>query len=471
MVESARIGSRTIAARSAGARRFLASCDPLTGLPDRRALYRWLDDIIGERASAGFILIDVDYFKDINDTLGHDAGDALLAEVAKRISAAVRSTDLVARLGGDEFAVVLHPFVGKSDLVSASAAIMSKIALPLEYQDQVLPCQVSLGASIFPLHANDRVDLFKRADIALYRAKDLGRGRAELFEDSMLVEVEEHALALARARSAISENRILVHYQPKVFLDSGEIAGSEALVRIQDGGAIRGPEWISGSFENRKLAAQLGNLVCAQVLQDLQTWTREGRTVGHVAINVTDAELRDASWAPAILHHLSRRNIPPWALQVEVTENVLLNRATSEIANSLGLLHAAGIKIALDDFGTGYASLAHLRNFPIDTIKIDRSFVESMDQPDSRALIKAIVGLGESLHLTVVAEGVETKVQDKALREMGCNQGQGFLYGRALRWPLFEGARRLSYELGEKENGTTQGISLREPKYHPSRLC
>ena len=469
MVISAGTGSRTITARSAEARQFRAFCDPLTGLPDRRALYRALDDIISKRASAGFILIDVDHFKDINDTLGHDAGDTLLIEVAKRISAAARSTDLVARLGGDEFAVVVHPFAGKSDLISASAAIMSELAPPLEYQGQALPCQVSLGASMFPIHANDRVDLFKRADIALYRAKDLGRGRAELFEDSMLVEVEEHALALARARSAISENRILVHYQPKVFLHSGEIAGSEALVRIRDGAAIRGPEWISGSFENRKLAAQLGNLVCAQVLQDLQTWTRQGRTVGHVAINVTDAELRDASWAPAILHHLSRRNIPPWALQVEVTENVLLSRATSEIANSLGLLHAAGIKIALDDFGTGYASLAHLRNFPIDTIKIDRSFVESMDEPDSRALIKAIVGLGESLHLTVVAEGVETKAQDKALCEMGCNQGQGFLYGRAVRFPLFGGNHASIASSVKKENGTTQGNPLREPKYHPSR--
>lgn len=445
--------------------------DPLTGVPDRRALGDRLDEVISGGEPAGLLLIDVDHFKDINDTLGHDIGDALLIEVAKRISAAVRSTDLVARLGGDEFAVVIHPLDGNDDLASATTAVFSELTSAFEYQGHTLDCQVSIGASIFPLRATDRVNLFKQADIALYRAKDLGRGRAELFEGSMLVEVEEHARALARARSAVSERRVLVHYQPKVFLNTGEIAGHEALVRIKDDGIIRGPAWILGSFDNRKIAAQLGSLVCAQVFEDLQIWARKGQTFGHVAINVTDAELRDPSWAPAFLHHLSERKIPPWALQIEVTENVLLSRAVRQVTNSLGLLHARGIRIALDDFGTGYASLAHVRDFPIDAIKIDRSFVESIAEPDSLALIRAMVGLGESLGLTVVAEGVETSAQHRALAELGCEQGQGFFYGRPQRSPL-QNATNLDFKLSVQrgKDGTAQGNPVREPEFDPAKI-
>lgn len=428
-------------------RRFTKYFDPLTRLPDRRALCDRLDNIISEGEPAGLLLIDVDHFRDINDTLGHDIGDAMLIEVAKRISAAVPSSALVARLGGDEFAVVVHPLDGNDDLVSATTAVFSEVTSPFEYQGHTLDCQVSIGVSIFPLAATDRVNLFKQADIALYRAKDLGRSRAELFEGSMLVEVEEHARALARARLAISERRVLVHYQPKLILNTGEIAGHEALVRIKDDGIIRGPAWILGSFDNRRIAAQLGSLVCAQVFEDLRIWARKGQTFGHVAINVTDAELRDPSWAPAFLHHLNERTIPPWALQIELTENVLLSRAVWQVKNSLGLLHAKGIKIALDDFGTGYASLAHLRDFPIDTIKIDQSFVETIAEPASRELIRAIVCLGESLRLTVVAEGVETRAQHLALGELGCEQGQGFFYGRPKRSPL-QDPTNLDFKLG-----------------------
>lgn len=451
MLVRATRGLRPFAVVSASGR-FTGYCDPLTGIPDRRAFCDCLDNIISEGEPAGLLLVDLDHFKDVNDTLGHDAGDALLVEVAKRMSAAVRSTDFVARLGGDEFAVVIQPLDGNDDLASATTALIGELTSPLDYQGHILDCHVSIGASIFPFLATDRTNLLKQADIALYRAKDLGRSRAELFENSMLAEVEEHALALARARSAISERRVLVHYQPKVFLSSGEIAGHEALVRIKDGAIIHEPAWILGSFENRKIAAELGSLVCAQVFKDLQAWVRKGHKFGHVAINVTDAELRDPSWAPAFLHHLSKRNIPPWALQIEVTENVLLSRTTQQVVNSLGLLHARGIKIALDDFGTGYASLSHLRDFPIDTIKIDRSFVESIDQPDSRALIRAIISLRESLRLTVVAEGVESKAQHRALVAMGCEQGQGFFYGRPQRWPLKD-ATNLDCKLGAKRTG------------------
>lgn len=444
---------RLAAVSSATGHRVSEYWDPITGLPDRRALYNRMDEIIRAGETAGLLLVDIDHFKDINDTLGHDAGDALLVQVANRITMAVRSTDLVARVGGDEFAILIHPLNNNNDLASAACTIMTQVALPFDYQGHARDCQLSIGASIFPFQATDRVNLFKQADIALYRAKDLGRSRAELFEGSMLVEVEDHALALARARSAISERRILVHYQPKVFLNNGQIAGHEALIRIKEEGIIHEPGWIAGSFENRNIAAQLGALVCAKVFDDLRTCARNGYKVGHVAINVTDAELRDPSWAPGFLHHISKRNIPPWMLQIEVTENVLLSGAAPQVAKSLDLLHAKGVKIALDDFGTGYASLAHLLDFPIDTIKIDRSFVESMALPDCQALIRAIIGLGESLRLTVVAEGVETEAQHRALIGMGCEQAQGFFYGRPQR-RLVRNATDLGCNIGAKrKNG------------------
>lgn len=411
--------------------------DPLTGLADRRALYNFLDRLVAGGRPFGFLLIDVDHFKDVNDTLGHDAGDALLVEIGRRIQGSVRSQSLVARVGGDEFAVVVSGEVGRRHLEFAAKGIETSLRDDFEFAEHTLDCQVSIGASMFPALGLDRVEVIKQADVALYRAKENGRGRAEFFDVEMLREIDSKALSISHARSALAEDRLEVFYQPKVSLQARRVAGFEALLRVRDDGQIHGPEWIAGAFENSKLSLQIGSRILDQVLNDARAWSEAGYDFGHIAINVTDAELRDPNWAAMILHSISDARLPPWSIEIEVTENVLLSRAVGAVRNSLALLHSRGVKIALDDFGTGYASLTHLREFPVDTIKIDRSFVLNMDEPDSAALVRTVIGLGKSLGMAVVAEGVESESHHDKLAGWDCEYAQGFLYGHPMKSVFF----------------------------------
>ena len=418
-----------------------SSRDLLTGLADRGALYAELDRRIAGRERFGLLLVDLDYFKDVNDTLGHDAGDAVLIELARRLTRAVGRDSLVARLGGDEFALLIPDLSSRDDLFGSVSAVLSEASGEFEYADQLIDCQLSIGATL-ARHASDRVGLMKEADIALYRAKEDGRSRGALFSEDMRQAVHRRQADVAAARQALAEGRIAIHYQPKVRLADRSHCGFEALLRVRSGRGALGPGAIAGAFEHRRLCAQLGRAVLDRMLADAHRWARAGRAFGHVALNVTDAELRDPSWAPMLLHRLAGTGIPPWAVQVEITETVLLRRSSEVVKAGLDLLHARGVKIALDDFGTGFSSLAHLRDYPVDIIKIDRSFVAALGDPDSAALVRATIGLGKSLGLTVVAEGVENEQQHRRLRELGCDQGQGFLYGRPRRHPRFAGERR-----------------------------
>ncbi|WP_162888111.1 putative bifunctional diguanylate cyclase/phosphodiesterase [Sphingomonas mesophila] len=403
--------------------------DPLTGLADRRALYAFIDRLIERGVPFGLLLADLDHFKDVNDTLGHDAGDHVLLELARRLGAGLERGSLVARLGGDEFAIVVPRLTGTDGLLAAMSAILSSASEPFCYDGQPLDCQLSLGATLAGAGAS-RVQAMKEADIALYRAKEEGRSRGAIFNAAMREEVDRRSAEIATARAALARGDIAVFYQPKVSLETRAVVGFEALLRVRDGERMLDPEHIAGAFEQRRLCAQLGRAVLTQLLRDAGRCAALGAPFGHVAINVSDAELRDPSWAPMLLHLLAAAGLPPWALQVEITETVLLKRSAEVVRSAFDLLHAEGVKIALDDFGTGFSSLAHLRDYPVDIIKVDRSFVAALDQPDAAALARATIGLGKTLGMTVVAEGVETLVQHEQLRRWGCDQGQGYLYGR-----------------------------------------
>jgi diguanylate cyclase (GGDEF)-like protein/PAS domain S-box-containing protein len=414
-----------------------ANHDSLTGLPNRFLFQKRMDETILaatlERESFGLLLIDVDDFKRVNDTLGHDAGDALLCTFAERMRAALRPEDLIARLGGDEFAVLLAGASGEDEIGAAVESILSSLRDPCIHAGRVLECQASIGASLFPQQGGDRPELLKNADVALYAAKAAGRANFKIFRPKMRLEMQKRLSMLSLARDALAHRRILPFYQPKVDLRTGAVAGFEALLRwTHPSAGVQSPSTISAAFEDLSLAAEISDEMVAAVIADLVRWRDEGVELGHVAVNAAAAEFRRGDFADKLLERLHEAGLPPNVLQVEVTETVFLGRGAESVERALKLLSSAGVGIALDDFGTGFASLSHLKQFPVDFIKIDRSFVRDLEEdPDDAAIVDAVVNLGRSLGIRIVAEGVENERQHSFLTALGCDIGQGYLYGKA----------------------------------------
>ena len=414
-----------------------ATHDALTGLPNRSFFQKRMDEAIAASAaegeSFGILLLDVDDFKRINDMLGHDAGDALLCTFAERIRAALRPEDMVARLGGDEFAVLLAGTGDEDSIAGAVEAILTKLRAPCVHGGRVLECQASIGASLFPAQGNDRAELLKNADVALYAAKAAGRANFKIFRPKMRLEMQKRVSMLSLARDALTHRRILPFYQPKVDLRSGEIAGFEALLRwTHPSKGAQSPATIAAAFEDLSLAAEISDAMVAAIIADVVRWRDAGIDIGHVALNAAAAEFRRGDFADKLLERLHIAGLPPNLLQVEVTETVFLGRGAESVERALKLLSAAGVGIALDDFGTGFASLSHLKQFPVDLIKIDRSFVRDLEEdPDDAAIVDAVVNLGRSLGIRIVAEGVENERQHGFLASLGCDFGQGYLYGKA----------------------------------------
>jgi diguanylate cyclase (GGDEF)-like protein/PAS domain S-box-containing protein len=420
-----------------------ANHDALTGLPNRFLFQKTLDEAIACVHLAGadcetgngfaILLLDVDDFKRINDTLGHDAGDALLCTFAERIRGALRAEDMVARLGGDEFAVLLAGVEEEDGVAAAVDAILAALREPCVHAGRVLDCQASIGASLFPHQGIDRAELLKNADVALYAAKAAGRANLKLFRADMRKEMQTRVSMLNLARDALTHRLIVPFYQPKIDLQTGGVAGFEALLRWRH--PLMGPQspaTIAAAFEDLALASEISDQMIAAVIADLVRWREGGIGVGHVAINAAAAEFRRGDFADKLLERLHEAALPPSLLQVEVTETVFLGRGAESVERALKVLSGAGVGIALDDFGTGYASLSHLKQFPVDLIKIDRSFVRDLEEdPDDAAIIDAVVNLGRSLGIRTVAEGVENERQHGFITSLGCDYGQGFLYGKA----------------------------------------
>ncbi len=417
--------------------RWSANHDTLTRLANRTKFQEKLDQITRQRRNSGkpvgLLLLDLDHFKEINDTLGHDAGDRLLRMFAERLNAVVRPGDVVARLGGDEFAIILSEVAESQRLEELSQSIYQRLRDPFVYKGQILDCRTSIGGAMFPNDGTTPAELMKNADMALYSAKNAGRSTSKMYDPAMRDEFERRTNMVHLARDAIKRDQILTYYQPKVDLRSRSVLGFEALLRWRaPGGQIRLPETLEAAFEDLDVAADLTDRMIEQAIADMRNWLDQGFQFGHVAINASAADFRRRDFAEDVLSQLERAEVPTSMFQLEVTETVFLGCGAEYVQNALAMFSSAGVHIALDDFGTGYASLRHLKQFPVDTIKIDRSFVRDMEtDAGDDAIVRAVVNLGRNLGIGVVAEGIEEERHVERLLRYGCNVGQGFLFARA----------------------------------------
>lgn len=418
--------------------RWSAMHDMLTGLPNRRMLQDCLGTAIEEAQGNGSIVavlqVDLDHFKYVNDSLGHDAGDALLMHVAERLRACVAGGDTVARTGGDEFAIIMRNVASPEAADVAADKLLEQLCAPQLHDGHLLDCRASIGVSLYPMHGHNSEHLLKAADVALYRAKALGRGRAAVFAPEMRADIQRRASMISAATDALASERIFPWYQPKVDLRTGAVGGFEALLRWNDPqGRARGPDEIAAAFDDPYLAGNISDRIIGQAVADMRRWIDEGVEFGHVAVNAAAADFRRGDFAERVLDRLAQADLPPRYFQLEVTETVFLGQGAEYVGRALKRLSEAGVHIALDDFGTGYASLRHLRDFPVDSIKLDRSFIHGMvDDGDDAAIVASMLDLGTSIGIGVVAEGIETQAQAEHLLRIGCPYGQGFLFSAAV---------------------------------------
>jgi diguanylate cyclase (GGDEF)-like protein/PAS domain S-box-containing protein len=416
----------------------VANQDSLTGLPNRAMFHRRLEEALSEAqrdgTSVSLLLIDLDGFKDVNDTLGHDAGDALLVETAKRLGEFVRDGDTVARLGGDEFAVVLVAPFELTNAASLAEHVIARLSQSFTYADRIVPSRASAGVAGFPEHHHTPSELLKDADLALYRAKAQGRNRVVTYAPEMREATERRVTIAREVQEAVREGQIVPFYQPKVSFTTGRIIGFEALARWQHPTkGVLTPGYFGSVFEDPELAVAIGESIVSQVAADIRTWLDRGLDCGRVAVNLSSAEFADPYLAVNTLGLLREAEVPLEHFEVEVTETVLLGRSADYVGSILRRFHESGVRIALDDFGTGFASLTHLKQFPVDHIKVDQSFVRDLEHDrDDAAIVAAVIGLGRSLGIEVTAEGVETVGQAGHLRQMGCTNAQGYLYAKPM---------------------------------------
>lgn len=411
--------------------------DPLTGLANRSLFYDRISKVLNRAEHTGdnfaLVLIDLDRFKNVNDSLGHDAGDVLLKIVAEILSEELRETDSVARLGGDEFVVVLEGVRSISDVELVAGRILSRLALPTRLQGHEITSTASIGISFYPRDGESIDQLLKHADIAMYRAKSAGKNRYEFFLKEMKTTLVDTLLLENELRRCIENEEMHLHYQPQIDLRTGRIIGLEALVRWQhpERGMISPMEFIPLA-EDTGLIEPLGEWVLRHACQRFQAWLMSGLNFGKIAVNLSTKQFRLRRFEQTVMSILMETRLAPQYLELEITESSAMENA-EEAIHMLNCLSKLGLSLAIDDFGTGYSSLAYLRRFPINKLKIDRSFVNDIDEDGSdSAIAKSIIDLAHNLKLEVLAEGVEHLDQSHWLLSKGCNQVQGFYYSKPL---------------------------------------
>ncbi|MBN9435516.1 EAL domain-containing protein [Bosea sp. (in: a-proteobacteria)] len=410
----------------------LAYFDSLTGLPNRA---QFNDAIARMTASAeprfALLLIDIDHLKAVNDTMGHATGDRLIETVAARLA---KIAGTAFRIGGDEFAVLLPDCGQTAQLRSAANGILTAMPAPFDYDGNTIIPSVTIGAALAGADGSDSVTLRQNADFALYHAKETRRGRYVRFKYGLRTTMMRRVQIVQAVGDALAGGRVLPHYQPVVRLDTGEVSGVEALarMRLDDGRIVAAGEFHEAMLDP-KIAYRISGQMLAAVTADMANWRRAGLDLRHVGINFTTADFQKGDLVQRITRACERAQLPLDNLVVEITEQVIMGGRRDGVARTMEALRERGIQVALDDFGTGFASLTHLLDFPVDIIKIDRSFIGGIEAgARSSVIVEALVGIANRLRVKIVAEGIETSEQFARLRAMGCDLGQGYLFSRAV---------------------------------------
>jgi diguanylate cyclase (GGDEF)-like protein len=409
---------------------YLARHDALTGLPNRMVLREELGRMFVRNARGedlALLLLDLDQFKAVNDSFGHPTGDLLLREVAARLQACARGTDIVARLGGDEFAVLQCGSAQPTASSETARRIIAALAQPFDLGGLQVHVGTSVGIAVAPFDGDEPDALLKNADLALYRAKGDGRGTMRYFEPEMDQRAQSRRLMETELRHALAAGQFVLEYQPLVRLDEERVAGVEALLRWQHPQRGRVPP---GAFiplaEDTGLIVPIGRWVLGQACRDALRWPSTVR----VAVNVSAAQFRNGLLLRDVVQALDASGLAPERLEIEITESVMLREPAQALA-LLRQLRERGVRVAMDDFGTGYSSLSTLHSFPFDRIKIDRSFVRDLaSSDDAQSIVRAVAGLGRNLGMATTIEGVETDAQLAIARREGCSEVQGYLYSR-----------------------------------------
>jgi diguanylate cyclase (GGDEF)-like protein len=416
---------------------FLAHVDSVTALPNRHEFNERLSSALEQadrnETAVGLLLLDLDNFKVVNDTLGHDCGDILLKLVAERLRETLRSTDIICRIGGDEFVIIVEPSEQEAEVEAVARKILAALTAPFALGGHQLYVSASIGVSLYPRDARDAGTLTRSADTAMYHAKHQGKNGFAVFQAAMDERAQKRLKLEANLRRALDRGELELHYQPQIDLRSGRVVGVEALARWQcaELGQVSPAEFIPVAEESG-IIVPLGRWVLTSACRQAALWRDAGLldTIEHVAVNLSARQTRDGALMDDISALLAETGLPARLLELEITEGVLMENVNANL-DLLHSLQAAGIHLSIDDFGTGYSSMSYLKRFPIDQLKIDRSFVHDVPG-DGEAIATAIIAMAHSLGLTVVAEGVETADQLAFLREAGCDIMQGYYFARPM---------------------------------------
>ncbi len=423
---------------------YQANYDALTGLPNRNLLHdRLRQSVFAQRfvRSIGVVFLDIDHFKFVNDSLGHNTGDKLLQKVAERLSASVRDGDTVARLGGDEFILILNDQTGQEVIYRAMQRIIGKVAEPIEIDGEELMVTASAGISLYPQDGPDVETLLKNADAAMYRAKEKGRNNFQFYTAEMNRQVNERLKMEGSLRRALERGELELYYQPRIHVPSGALVGCEALLRWRHPElGLTLPERFIGLAEETGLIVPIGEWVLKSACAQARAWQKKERAPIAVSVNLSMRQFRQEALAGAVDDALRHSGLDPRLLEMELTESLVMQ--DTEIAiRVLERLRLTGVEISVDDFGTGHSSLSYLTRLPISALKIDQSFVQDVKgtgSPDEGIVAQAIISLAHNLKLKVIGEGVETQAQFEFLKKHSCDEVQGYHFGRPMPAQDFE---------------------------------
>ncbi len=416
---------------------YLSLHDSLTQLPNRILGRSKIEQAIANAQRNGghvaLLFVDLDNFKAINDSLGHTAGDDFLKQVAQRLVEAVRQTDVVSRQGGDEFLIGITDAAQGDAISTVAGKILQRVSEPIAVHGTEISSSCSIGVAVYPQNGADFETLLRHADISVYHAKDAGRNLFRFYDESMNTRMQENLLLIAGLRAAVAQNEFVLHYQPIVDLHSGTVLGVEALIRWQrpQHGLVAPGDFIAAA-EKSGLIVDIGAWVIQEACRQAMEWQRAGHPPFVIAVNLSPVQFARGNVEAILAQALAGSGLSPQHLELELTESTLIQDSEKFIL-SLQKLKALGVRISIDDFGTGYSNLSYLQRFSIDKLKIDQSFVRRLLQgPQELAIVSAIIQIARSLNLTTTAEGIEDQATRDKLAEIGCQQGQGYLYARPL---------------------------------------